>query len=63
MQVIKKASTDLNYWLDLQQQATRNGGKAKIYYTATKDGITPYKYIETIGNKKTIIIIEKGDTK
>lgn len=63
MQVIKQKSTDLSYWIDLQQQATRNGGKAKIYYTATSNGITPYKYVETIGNKKTIIIIEKGETK
>lgn len=63
MQVIKQKSTDLSYWIDLQQQATRKGGKAKIYYKATNNGITPYKYVETIGNNKTIIIIEKGETK
>ena len=56
-QITKTKSTDLNYYLELQQQATKKGGVAKIYYKATAQGLQPYKYIERQGNKKIIILI------
>lgn len=56
-QVERIKSTDLNYYLELQQQAVKRGGVAKLYYKATPQGLKPYKYIEKQGNKKIIILI------
>lgn len=56
MQMTKKS---MEHWLKKQMEANKQGNKAKLYYKATKQGVTPYKYIEIQGNKKIVIIIEE----
>lgn len=51
----------MGYWLQKQQEATKRGGVAKLYYKANAQGLTPYKYIEKQGNKKIIILIENEE--